>query len=57
LRARCKDCGGSQICEHGKIKYQCKECIAKRKADRENAPSAPASKRKPDPDGGAPERT
>ena len=23
---RCKDCGGSGICEHGKSKYRCKEC-------------------------------
>ena len=33
LRARslalsCKECGGSQICEHGRLRYRCKECRA-----------------------------
>ena len=23
---QCKDCGGSQVCEHNKIKSQCKDC-------------------------------
>jgi hypothetical protein len=22
----CKECGGSQICEHGRIRSMCKEC-------------------------------
>lgn len=24
--AHCKDCGGSQICEHGRIRYSCRVC-------------------------------
>ena len=23
---KCKECGGSNFCEHGKEKYRCKEC-------------------------------
>jgi hypothetical protein len=26
VRSRCKECGGSQICEHGRERTQCKEC-------------------------------
>ena len=26
-RARCKECGGSQICEHGRVRTVCKECV------------------------------
>ena len=26
MRYKCKECGGSQICEHGKDKRECKEC-------------------------------
>jgi hypothetical protein len=29
-KRRCKDCGGSQICEHGKDKRYCKDCKAAR---------------------------
>ena len=25
-RSQCKECGGSQICEHGRVRKQCKEC-------------------------------
>ncbi len=25
-KSRCKECGGSAICEHGRLKYSCKEC-------------------------------
>ena len=25
-RAKCKECGGSQICEHGRVRSECKEC-------------------------------
>ena len=25
-RSRCKDCGGSSICEHGRQRSQCKDC-------------------------------
>ena len=25
-RYHCKECGGSQICEHGRQRHQCKEC-------------------------------
>jgi hypothetical protein len=27
MKVRCKDCGGSSICQHSKRKYECKECI------------------------------
>jgi hypothetical protein len=26
VRSVCKECGGSAICEHGRVKYTCKEC-------------------------------
>ena len=26
LRSHCKDCGGSQICEHGRERNRCKNC-------------------------------
>jgi len=26
MRCNCKECGGSQICEHGRQRSRCKEC-------------------------------
>ena len=26
MRSKCKECGGSGICEHGRVRSQCKEC-------------------------------
>ena len=25
-RTKCKECGGSEICEHGRRRSECKEC-------------------------------
>ena len=26
MRTRCKDCGGSSLCEHGRRRNNCKDC-------------------------------